>query len=145
MKCKVVCTTHFLEIFSLGLLQDGDDGITALRMAVQLPRTQNEDALPLFRLEAGVASSSAGLVCAKAAGMDKSVIIRAAEVLDALKNGRQVEPLPDLCCAPTEFSQAGLHVLRCFFQVDSWANVSDDDLRSFLRKVAQTSFLEPQS
>lgn len=140
MNCKVVCTTHFLEIFSLGLFQEGVDGITALQMAVQLPRTQADDALPLFRLETGVASSSAGLVCAKTAGVDKSVISRAAEILDAMKEGRQVLPLTEITKGPSEFSRAGVEVLRDFLQVESWSNASDEELRSFLRKVAQTSF-----
>jgi DNA mismatch repair protein MSH5 len=34
IQCKVICTTHFLEIFSLGFVHDGHDGIKALQMTV---------------------------------------------------------------------------------------------------------------
>ena len=65
LSVAVVCTTHFLEIFSRNLLVDGQNGIKTLRMAVHVPRDEKEIAEPLFRLEEGVADSSAGIICAK--------------------------------------------------------------------------------
>ena len=88
--CKVISTTHFLEIFFLGLLR----GIKVLQMTVYVPDSEDGNAVPLFKLEDGVANSSVGLVCAKMAGVSKGVIGRSKEILGALKDGQPVLPIP---------------------------------------------------
>lgn len=95
MRCKVVCTTHLLEVFSHGLLRDGIGGVKAFQMAIRVP-DKGEDALatPLFQLQSGVAKSSAGLVCARRAGLQKSVVDRAKQVISALKDGIALKPYP---------------------------------------------------
>mmetsp|Transcript_16892 Transcript_16892/g.36647 ORF Transcript_16892/g.36647 Transcript_16892/m.36647 type:complete len:148 (-) Transcript_16892:3599-4042(-) len=100
-KCKVVCTTHFLEMFSLGLLKDGRGGIKAVQMSIHVPESDEDDAIPLFKLENGVASSSAGLICA-----------RMAERMNA----------------NSPFQPSVKSAIRLFLAVDSWANATDDDL-----------------
>jgi len=53
IKCNVICTTHFLEIFSLKLLSDGVDNVKVLHMAVHIPDSDDDDdddAVPLFKL-----------------------------------------------------------------------------------------------
>ena len=64
----------------MNLLVDGEKGVKALQMAVHIPAHSEEDAVPLFVLEEGVASSSAGLVCAKIAGVKEAVTTRASEI-----------------------------------------------------------------
>ena len=49
----MICTTHFLEIFSLKLLSDGVDNVKVLHMAVHIPDSDDDDdddAVPLFKL-----------------------------------------------------------------------------------------------
>ena len=65
-------------------------------MAVQVPATTEEIAAPLFKLEEGVASSSAGLVCARMAGVKNAVIERATEIVQAVKDRHLVKPLPEI-------------------------------------------------
>jgi DNA mismatch repair protein MSH5 len=92
----VVCTTHFLEMFSMGVLNDGSSGIRALQMEVQIPENDREDAMPLFRLRAGVAKSSAGLTCAKISGVKQSVLERALEIVQTIKGERRIDPLMEV-------------------------------------------------
>jgi DNA mismatch repair protein MSH5 len=134
--CKVVCTTHFLEIFSMGFLQDGESGIRALRMAVQVPQTTKEEPAPLFKLETGVASSSAGLVCAKMAGIKQAVIDRANEIVEATRERRRVQPLAEILRDHLSLSQTGKEVIPEFL-VTNWKDASDDDIHRFLSRVSQ--------
>ena len=135
--CKVVCTTHFLEIFSLGLLEDTKDGIKAVRMRIHVPESNEDDATPLFKLEDGVASSSAGLVCARMAGLNRKVVNRAADVIGALKQGSRVQPLPESVNANSPFQPNVRSAIRLFLAVDSWANASDEDLDLLLELVCR--------
>ena len=127
-KCKVVCTTHFLEMFSLGLLKDGKDGIKAVQMSIHVPESDEDDAVPLFKLEDGVASSSAGLVCARMAGLNKKVVDRAAGIITALKEGKQVRPLPESVNANSPFQPNVRSAIRLFLAVDSWQDATDEDI-----------------
>jgi DNA mismatch repair protein MSH5 len=126
----VVCTTHFLEIFSRRLLDDGENGIKALRMAVHLPRDEHELAAPLFRLEGGVADSSAGIVCAKMAGLKPSVVARAKEIVIALEEGKTLKPDPFLM-----FSPAVADVLKVFLSKTSWEDATDAEVHYLRQKI----------
>lgn len=136
-KCKVVCTTHFLESFSLGFLVDGKDGIKAVRMKIHVPETDEDDAIPLFKLEDGVASSSAGLVCARMAGLKRNVVDRASEIISALKEGTQVRPLAESVNANSPFQPNVRSAIRLFLAVDSWTNASDEDNNLLQELVAR--------
>jgi DNA mismatch repair protein MSH5 len=135
--CKVVCTTHFLEIFSLNLLEDGKDGIKAKQMTVRLPESDDDGAAPLFKLRDGVASSSAGLICARAAGMNAQILNRAKEINLALREGRKVKPLKEALPPVPVLGSAEKAMLRCFFAVEKWETASDEQLRSLLQAVAR--------
>ena len=115
-------------MFSLGLLEDSKGGIKAVRMSIHVPESDEDDAVPLFKLEDGVASSSAGLVCARMAGLNKKVVDRASDIITALKEGRQVKPLKDSVNANSPFQPNVRSAIRLFLAVDSWANASDEDL-----------------
>ena len=127
-KCKVVCTTHFLECFSLGLLEDGKDGIKAVRMRIHVPESDEDDAIPLFKLEEGIACSSAGLVCARMAGLKSNVVDRASDIITAVKQGTQVRPLPESVNANSPFRPNVRSAIRLFLAVDSWTDASEEDV-----------------
>lgn len=127
-KCKVVCTTHFLEMFSLGLLEDSKGGIKAVQMSIHVPESDEDNAIPLFKLEDGVASSSAGLVCARMAGLNKKVVDRASSIITALKEGKQIRPLPENMNANSPFQPNVRSAIRLFLAVDSWADATDEDI-----------------
>lgn len=139
MKVSVVCTTHFLEIFSRGLLVDGEDGIKTLRMAVHVPCDEEDIAEPLFRLEDGVAESSAGIICAKMAGLHSSVVARAKEILHALKGGVQLQPSHDVQRAIILrlISPAARDALKAFLSVPSWTDASDAEVKALVQKIAK--------
>lgn len=136
IKCRVICTTHFLEIFSLGLLKDGEDGIQVLQMAVHVPDSNDDDAIPLFKLERGLAKSSAGLVCAKIALVHEDVLSRANEILGALKNGNQVKPIPSTLNSNSVFQPAAKAALRQFLSIDSWKDEPMSSISSLQEKIA---------
>ena len=148
--CGVVCTTHFLEMFSLGLLRDRTDGIRAYRMAVHVPSSRSESdhredgdnrananaAVPLFALEDGVAESSAGLVCARMAGVREDVLSRAGRILDALRGeGDPVRPVPWDGNSNSALQPAARSVLRHFLGVGSWADADEGEMVELQRRV----------
>ena len=138
LKCKVVCTTHFLEIFSLEFLRDGHDGVAALQMAVQIAKTTEDDnVIPLFRLQRGVAESSAGLVCAETAGVHRNVVSRAKEILAGLKGGRPVHPAVDVVNPPLDVSQSTKDALAFFLEVDTWVDPRAEDLQRIIHYISQ--------
>jgi len=141
----VVCTTHFLEMFSLELLKDGVDGTTVLRMAVHLPNVfdegmENDDnAVPLFKLERGVAVTSAGLVCAKLAGVSKSVRDRARSILFAMRNVNRLAPVSgeqNSNCFQQSDTKAAL---RAFATIEEWldSSTSTSELACFIYNQLQ--------
>ena len=128
VKASVICTTHLLEIFSLGLLKDNTDGTKALRMAIHVPEA-NDNPIPLFKLELGIAESSAGLVCAKLAGVPEKVISRAKDILNAMKENKPIQPISESVTMNSTLQPNTCAALRTFLSVDSWINASPDDLR----------------
>jgi DNA mismatch repair protein MSH5 len=137
MKCKVICTTHFLEIFSLNLVRDGVAAMKAFQMQVQIPRTNEGIAKPLFKIQPGVAKSSAGLVCAEKAGVDKQIIGRAKELLGALQSGTQIGPVEEICNPPLDISTEAREALTMFLSVDNWNEASSETLRRLTHHAAR--------
>ena len=156
MRCRVICTTHFLEVFSLKLLTDGVDSVKVLQMAVHIPdpngmvpvngdgdyddnvkddNVGDEDAVPLFKLEEGLAKSSAGLVCAKMAGVLDDVTARAREILGALKNNNQVKPIPANMNSNSVFQPSAKAALRFFLGVKSWKDAPDEVLDKLQEEI----------
>jgi DNA mismatch repair ATPase MutS len=127
----VVCTTHFLELFSMSMFTSESSGVRAMRMSIRLPEDDDELATPLFRLEEGVASSSAGLVCAKLAGVRTSVLDRAGEIISAVRDGRQVAPVKDVLMHDLRLSDSRQCLLGKFALTD-WTEASDEDVDAFL-------------
>jgi len=128
IQCKVVCTTHFLEVFSLGLLRDGQDGIKTLRMAVHIPSSDRDNPVPLFKLEEGVASSSAGLVCARMAGVKRSVVGRANQILGALRDGQAVQPIESMTNTNSVLQSEAKAALRMFLGQAKWNNATNEEV-----------------
>lgn len=131
----MICTTHFLEVFSSRLVRDGEDGVRAMRMTVQIPVSYDEQAIPLFKLETGVSSSSAGLACAKMAGVKEAVIIRAQEILAAIANRSRVQPLPEIIRDQLSLTTATKHIILRFLSMD-WKTVCDESIQEFLSEVS---------
>ena len=127
----VVCTTHFLEIFSRKLLVDGQNGIRTLRMAVHVPQNQNDIAQPLFRLEQGVADSSAGIICARMAGLNPAIVERAKDIVLALKEGKPLKPDPALI-----FSPAMRDALETFLSRTSWDDATEAEVLDLVQKIS---------
>ena len=131
---KVICTTHFIETFSMGMLIDGQDGIKALKMAVKIPDHQSDLALPLFKLENGVADSSAGLVCARMAGLRQGIVDRAGEIIQLTRAGQPIRPLDEIFRSDLPFSKEEVELLRLFIQKD-WSNASDEEIQELLDSI----------
>jgi hypothetical protein len=78
------------------------------------------DYTPLFRLTLGVATSSEGIGCAKAAGVPHTnVLTRAAAIRDSMKNNQPLEPLS------ISFSARELSLLKTFLGAD-WGGGGGD-------------------
>ena len=136
IQCKAVCTTHFLELFTMNVIADRQHGIRAARMAIHLPEGKEDSATPLFKLEDGIASSSAGLICAKNAGVDNDVINRAKEIIQTMRARKFIQPLPEVAPQVSILSKSEKEILAHFTSVDSLENSSDDDITKLLQLVA---------
>ncbi|KAK6229742.1 hypothetical protein SCA6_018693 [Theobroma cacao] len=94
---KVLVCTHLTELFNESCLPKSEK-INFYTMSVLRPddnATNVEDIIFLYRLVPGHAALSYGLHCALLAGVSKEVINRAALVLDAIENNKNVERLCD--------------------------------------------------
>lgn len=78
------------------LLEEGVGGVRTLQMKVKLPKVSTSAAEPLFKLDQGVADSSAGIACASMAGVKDSVLSRASEIVVASRSGVALKPLPEV-------------------------------------------------
>jgi len=105
-------------------------------MSVYIPNSDEDDAVPLFKLKDGLAKSSAGLVCAKMAGVSQDVTIRAKEILGALKSNHQVKPIPANMNSNSIFQPSSKVALRYFLGVDSWIDQPQDALDTLQNKIA---------
>ena len=139
VKCKTVCTTHFLELFTMNVIQDGRDGIRARRMTIHLPNNDQDGAMSLFQLEDGVASSSAGLVCAKHAGVSNAVIDRAKEIIKTLRARKMIQPIPEATNQVPILSEAEREILARLVNVNSWESCDEDVIIRLLQLVANQS------
>lgn len=126
-------------MFSRQLIVDGENGIKALRMAMHVPEDREDIAVPLFRLEEGVADSSAGIVCAKMAGLTRSVVTRAKEIVDTLKQGNQLTPSAEVqrAIASRAIPPSAQTALRVFLSQSSWANASDEEVKAAFRAISK--------
>ncbi|KAL3911695.1 MAG: hypothetical protein SGILL_007180 [Bacillariaceae sp.] len=113
-------------------------------MMVHFPdENDDENVTPLFKLQDGVATSSAGLACAKHAGMETEVTGRARDVLRMMRRSQGIQPLPELTGEPT-FADAEVDLLQQFCLVENWGIVGDDELRQMLQKVACSMPMEQE-
>lgn len=126
-------------MFSRKLLTDGENGLKALRMAVRIPQDKEDSAYPLFKLEEGVADSSAGIICAKMAGMNSKVVERAKQVLQAQKDGRELEPEEEVLrnTASNILTPQTNDVIKSLFSRQSWRDATDQDVQILLQKIAK--------
>ena len=118
----------------MGLLTDGEDGSRALSMSIHVPERVDDHAVPLFKLELGVANSSAGVVCAKMAGVKQAVIDRAYEIVEATKERRRVQPLMEIWRRHLTVSSGAKQLLGNFLWGDLNA-ASDEDIGVFLSNI----------
>ncbi|VEU35637.1 unnamed protein product [Pseudo-nitzschia multistriata] len=142
IRCKTVCVTHFLEMFTMNVIEDGEEGIQASRMTIHLKEGEEDGASPLFKLEKGVASSSAGLVCAKNAGVSHAVIDRAKEIIQTMRARKFIRPLPEATKQILKLVGVEREMLAHFLSVDSWENASDDSIMGLLQLLAKVSTQE---
>jgi DNA mismatch repair protein MSH5 len=115
----------------MGLIPEAEHGFRALRMAVHFPENDREQAKPLFRLEVGVASSSAGIVCAEMAGVKPAVIDRAREIVHATREKRKVSPLAEILRVQIGLTKEACELLSQFLEKDP-EEMSDDEIEEFV-------------
>ena len=140
-KALAVITTHFLEIFSMQLIRDGEDGIKASQMVVEIPKNGRQMAYPVFRLTEGVTSSSAGLVCAKMARLRPAVLDRATEIVQASRNKRRVQPLTEIVRDSIRFTDTEKRTFRAFLRTE-WSTATMEDIDSMLEAFKSDTTME---
>jgi DNA mismatch repair protein MSH5 len=101
-------------------------------MAVHLPENDKEQATPLFRLEVGVASSSAGIVCAEMAGVKPAVIDRAREIVHATRDKRKVSPLAEILRVQMGLTKDACVLLSQFLEKDP-DEMANDEIEEFVK------------
>jgi len=115
-------------------------------MKVRLPTEDTDDggsggfAKPLFKIEEGVATSSAGLLCAAKAGVSKSITNRAKDILRVLQSGdseSSIQPLEEIFDPPMELSQDEYEALTIFLSTPNWKDASDEKLRRLMHHISR--------
>jgi DNA mismatch repair protein MSH5 len=134
IQCRAMYTTHFLEIFSMNLLGECLSNIRPMQMSIQMPASNDDFPIPLFRLEEGVASSSAGILCAKRAGVKDAVLQRANEILSSMRQRRQVQPLAEILRRNLNYSVTTREALHALI-TNQWSGCDVDELESFVARV----------
>jgi DNA mismatch repair ATPase MutS len=86
-----------------------------------------DDVMPLFRLDDGVASASAGLACARKAGVSEIVLSRANELLLAAKERRKVLSLVELVRIHLTTSAEAFQLLDIFMPVN-WVSATNEEI-----------------
>ena len=94
--------------------------------------------MPLFKLETGVATSSAGLVCAEMAGVKQAVVERAREIVNATQARRRVEPLYEILRDALLLTDDDKENIKTLLAMD-WPNASDDEIAQFLARGSRSS------
>merc|ERR1712238_50151 len=136
IKCRAICTTHFLEIFSLKLLDDNIKNILVSQMVVHFPDSEDDNAVPLSKLEDGVANSSAGIHCAKLAGVDTAIIDRANKIISTLKSGVPIRPVLLNSTSELSLSKSSKSLISFFLELGSWSNSSKKEIQQLQEKIA---------
>jgi DNA mismatch repair ATPase MutS len=112
------------------LVKDGENGVKALNMTMNMSQRDNETT-PLFALEDGVACSSAGIECARKAGVKESVLTRAREIIVALRDKTHIKPVPEISSNTIGLSDTDIEVVHKLVSIQ-WADASDDEITNFL-------------
>ena len=93
---RCLFTTHFQEVVSLDLVKIFPaQCVDVFYMKAEL-NGEGDDLQFQYAVEPGVASSSYGVLCARACGVPDDVAVRASEVTDAVKRRRPIVPMTAL-------------------------------------------------
>eukprot|EP00605_Chrysophyceae_sp_TOSAG23-4_P002424 GSChrysophyteH1.ASY1.ANO1.2683.1 assembled CDS len=118
-KCRSVFALHYSE------------------MSVHLPETRgtddDEEAVPLFKLELGVSQNSYGLQCAKQAGVSEDLVNRAYVVRASLERGEMIRPMnmaPNQ--RPVLDKAAHQRLLKRFLSVHDWNDEEEAPVEALL-------------
>lgn len=126
-KAKVFFVVHFTEVLHKDIIDCTlENSITPFRMEMLTEKNSQGsndlaevDATPLFALKLGVAPSSEGLACARAAGMRSSILQRASNIKDAMTNKGPVRPIQ-------RSNNLSTNLVKLFLQYEDW-NVIEND------------------
>jgi DNA mismatch repair protein MSH5 len=138
-QCRTVCATHLLELFSMNVLSDGQDGIRARRMTMELPDSSKAGggtALPLFKLEDGISPSSAAAVCARRAGVDPGVIDRTRQIVETRRAHNSIHRLWTMDQG-YPLTEKQLQFLATFASTDFWGPDKREEVTTLLKLAAQ--------
>ncbi|KAH0485096.1 MAG: hypothetical protein KVP17_002515 [Porospora cf. gigantea B] len=93
---RCLLTTHFQEVVSLDLVKIYPaQPVDVFYMKAEL-NGEGDDLQFKYAVEPGIASSSYGVLCARACGIPDDVAVRASEVADAIKRRRLILPITAL-------------------------------------------------
>ena len=85
-----------------------------------------------------MAKSSAGLICAKRAGVRADIIRRARQIMDVMKDGVSLKPWTEAVEQRNALPSAvEVDVVDYYLSVGNWETATEDDLRTLLQKIAR--------
>ena len=141
-KSKVFFVVHFTEVLHKEIIDcTVEQSIRSYRMEM-LKDTQGTndlsevEATPLYKLNVGIAPSSEGIQCARAAGMRDSILLRASNIKEAMINKLPVRPIQ----RPSNHSTT---LVKLFLQATDWnvqqEDANEDDLQNLKSLISQLS------
>lgn len=132
-KAKALFVLHFTEVLHPEILNPTHrQSIEVFNMACHSDSDDDDgsQALPLYKLKLGLASSSQGIPCAKSAGIPEEIIARAYEVKAAIERGESITAVESVSHSCLKSSSHRLAIQR-LLEVD-WTR---DDCGDALREL----------
>ena len=133
-KAKVLFVVHFTEVLHKDIIDCTlhKDAIQSFQMEMlkdrdlQIDDDFNElEATPMFKLGLGIAPSSEGLLCAKAAGMKDSILQRALNIKESMTNKIRIRPIQN-----KGIDSSNLELVSTFLQTTNWNSSNDERMNS---------------
>jgi DNA mismatch repair protein MSH5 len=123
-KAKVLFVVHFTEVLHKDIIDCTlyKDSIQSFQMEMLIDKdmeTNNDfrelEATPMYKLGLGIAPSSEGLLCAKAAGMKDSILQRALNIKESMTNKIRIRPIQN-----KGIDSTNLELVTTFLQTNDW-------------------------
>ena len=155
-RCRCMFVLNYTEVITPGLLAEQVlSHVLCFRMSTHCSLQEGDvsdketGAVPLYRLEVGIAPTAMGIACAADAGVPDAIVERARLVRQCIQNSTPISPLP-MAHDKTQIFKIAKNalILRSFLQIQDWMDESQasdaqlETLQSMLKDALADQLLQ---